>query len=129
MSLKTSRSHTLPAKPLSITNASRNPLGKRRSNRMNLHATVGLSGEDRQKSSFTVPVRASHLNKHGAAVQLTRELPLGSVVILKNKLGVQISARVVAQINAFHGTLTYGVEFVEQEETTNFWGISFPSGA
>ena len=128
MSLKTSKSHIHSAKPLSSINVSRNPLGKRRSNRMNLHTMVGLSGEDRQKSSFTMPVRATHLNKHGAAVQLKRELPLGSVVILKNKQGAQISARVVAQINAFEGTLTYGVEFVEQEQGTNFWGITFPTG-
>ena len=70
---------------------------------MALHASVGLSGEDRQKCSFTMPARATKLNKHGAAVQLGRELLVGSVVSVNNKQGTQISARVVAQLAAAEG--------------------------
>ena len=33
---------------------------------MALHASVGLAGEDRQKCSFTMPAKATKLNKHGA---------------------------------------------------------------
>jgi hypothetical protein len=53
---------------------------KRRSSRMALKACVQLSGEDRKKSFFTVSATATHLNKHGAAVQLNRDLVVGSVV-------------------------------------------------
>ena len=96
---------------------------------MALNASVGLSGEDRLKCAFTMPVRAINLNKHGAAVQLTRDLIVGSVVQLKNKSGSQVAARIVALVKASQGLSTYAVEFVEQDGATNFWGISFPSGA
>jgi hypothetical protein len=89
---------------------------------------VGLAGEDRNKSSFTMHAMATNLNKHGAAVQLHRELQVGSIVSVKNKRGVQISARVVSQMVARHGVPTYAIEFVEQDDKAkDFWGISFPS--
>jgi hypothetical protein len=114
----------LPANPT----ASRTPVAKRRSNRMALLASVGLSGEDRQKCSFTIPAaKATKLNKHGAAVQLTRELLVGSVVSVNNRQGATLSARVVAQLAASEGVLTYAIEFVDHDERTEtFWGIMFP---
>jgi hypothetical protein len=97
---------------------------------MGLHAAIGLSGEDRLKCSFTMPARATHLNKHGAAVQLTRDLAVGSVVRLQNKNRSEVSARIVALLKASEGVSNYAVEFVEQDGgATNFWGISFPSNA
>ena len=74
-----------------------------------------------------MPAKATSLNKHGAAVQLSRDLVIGSVVQVRNKQGVQVSARVVAQLTAIQGVSTYGIEFLEQGDgATNFWGISFP---
>jgi hypothetical protein len=109
------------------TSAARNQISKRRSSRMFLTASVGLSGEDRQKSSFTMTARATNLNRHGAAVQLRRELMVGSVLSVRNHRGTQVSARVVAQLTAMQGVCTYGIEFVDQDDNaTNFWGISFP---
>jgi hypothetical protein len=97
---------------------------------MSLHAPIELSGEDRQKCSFAMPAKATNLNRHGAAVQLDRQLLVGSAIKVKNQRGTQVSARVVNQIAALRGVLTYGIEFVEQDESaTNFWGISFPSNA
>ena len=97
---------------------------------MALNASIGLYGEDRLKCSFTMPARATGLNKHGAAVQLTRDLAVGSVVQLRNKSGGQVSARIVAQLKASQGVSTYAIEFVEQDGgVANFWGISFPSNA
>jgi len=94
---------------------------------MALHSSVGLSGEDRQKSSFTMPARATNLNRHGAAVQLHRELVVGSVVVVRNKLGTQVSARIVSQLAAREGVPTYAIEFVEQDDAaSSFWGIAFP---
>lgn len=94
---------------------------------MLLHAPIALSGEDRQKAAFTTPAKAIGLNRHGAAIQLNRDLVVGSVVVIRNKQGVEVSARVVAQLTAMQGVSTYGVEFVEQNDIAiNFWGISFP---
>jgi hypothetical protein len=95
---------------------------------MALNAPVGLSGEDRQKCSFTMPAKATNLNKHGAAIQLNRELMVGSTVVVRNKGGAQVSARVVAQLAALQGVNTYAIEFAEQEDRVKtFWGITFPS--
>jgi hypothetical protein len=95
---------------------------------MYLGASVALSGEDRLKCSFTMPAKATNLNRHGAAVQLSRDLVIGSVVLVRNKLGIQVSARIVAQLRATQRSSTYGIEFVEQDDrANNFWGISFPS--
>lgn len=95
---------------------------------MALNAPVGLSGEDREKCSFALSVKATNLNRHGAAVQVKRELSVGSTVELRNNRGAKISARVVTQVSAVEGVNTYGVEFVEAEgPARNFWGINFPT--
>jgi hypothetical protein len=96
---------------------------------MSLNASVGVSGEDRYKATFKVTdAKATNLNKHGAAVQLHRELPVGSTLVLQNKRGIQVPARVVSQISAVEGLRTYGIEFLEKDDRAmQFWGISFPS--
>ena len=108
----------------------RTDTAKRRSSRMALNAPIGLSGEDRQKCSFTMPAKATNLNRHGAAIQLNRELLVGSTVVVRNKSGTQVSARVVAQVAARQGVPTYAIEFAEQgddDRVKSFWGITFPS--
>ena len=97
---------------------------------MALNAAVGVTGEDRQKVTFTITAKATNLNRHGAAVQISRELTVGSVVTVKNQRGAQVSARIVAQLLAIQGVSTYAIEFVDPDNAAqNFWGISFPSNA
>ena len=108
----------------------RSPALKRRSARIPLNSSVSVSGEDRSKASFTIGAKATNLNKHGGAIQVARELLVGTTVLVRNKRGKQISARVVSQINAEQGPLRYGIEFVEEDtRAANFWGITFPSNA
>lgn len=103
-------------------------LGKRRSTRIALHSPVGLSGQDRLKCPFTMPARATNLNKHGAALHLHRDLVVGSTVVVRNKSGAQVSARIVSQLAARDGVPAYAIEFVDPDDKArNFWGISFPS--
>jgi hypothetical protein len=105
-------------------------VAKRRSSRIALNARIGLSGQDRGKRTFTMPARATNLNRHGAAIQLNRELLVGSAVVVQNGRGTQASARVIAQVSATQGGIyTYGVEFLEDGGVNDFWGISFPSQA
>lgn len=107
---------------------SRSQIARRRSSRMFLNTSVGLSGEDRLKCPFTMPAKATHLNKHGASVHLSRDLVVGSVIRLRHKRGNQISARIVVQLSATQAISTYGIEFIDQDERANtFWGITFPS--
>ncbi len=129
MNLKPVHPHSKSHRPGLVPNpaATRSQISKRRSHRMALHATVGLSGEDRQKTAFTMPAKATKLNKHGAAVQLRRELLVGSFVTVSNKQGAALSARVVSQLSALEGVSTYAIEFAEQgERAETFWGIIFP---
>lgn len=122
---KVRRTHLVPTGTVT-----RNLVAKRRSSRMSLTASVRLSGEDRLKCSFTTPAKATNLNKHGAAVQLSRDLCVGSVLLLRNQFGIEVSARVIAQLTASQGLSSYGIEFVEHDDRTrNFWGISFPPNA
>ncbi len=76
-----------------------------------------------------MPARATNLNRYGAAIQLNRELSVGSTVIVRNNRGTQVSARVVAQVSAVEGAgRSYGIEFLEQDDRLkNFWGITFPT--
>lgn len=104
-----------------------NPASKRRSTRMALSATVGLSGEDVQNGPFTINAKAVSLNRHGAAVQINRDLPVGSKIVVRNQRGAQISARVVNQIRAIGNVRTFGIEFLDQDDSQQFWGIAFPS--
>jgi len=77
-----------------------------------------------------MPAKATNLNSHGAAVHLSRDLVVDSVVLVRNKRGTEVSARVVAVLTATRGVSTYGIEFVVQDDKVrNFWGISFPSNA
>jgi len=111
-------------------NIQRSQIAKRRSSRMALNASVGLSGEDRQECPFTMPAKATNLNRHGAAVQLNRDLVVGSIVVVRNKSGTQVSARVVAQVAAVQGVPTYAIEFADpgdDDKVKTFWGITFPS--
>ncbi len=112
-----------------LTETNRNQLTKRRSVRMGLNALVGLSGHDRQRFQFTMPARTTNLNRYGAVVQSPRELEVGSAVLVRNKYGAEVSARVVAQVSAYEGGVrSYGIEFIEQDEKArDFWGITFPT--
>lgn len=105
---------------------------KRRSTRIALSAPVRLSGQDQQKSDFkNTAGKATNLNRHGAAIQLDRELSIGSTVVVRNLRGTQLNARVVAQVGAVEKFRTYGIEFVESDASLleNFWGIAFPPKA
>ena len=95
---------------------------------MLLNARIALSGQDRKKCAFTMLARATNLNKHGAAIQLDRELLVGSTIVVRNGRGTEASARVVLQVSAVQGVYTYGVEFL-QDDVQDFWGITFPSPA
>ena len=55
-----------------------------------------------------MPARATGLNRHGAAVQLNRELQVGSTVVIQNSRRSQASARIVAQVSAEIGELLNG---------------------
>lgn len=110
-----------------IPATTRTQIAKRRSSRMALSVPVGLSGEDNQKSPFNMPAKATNLNRYGAAIDVPRQLSVGSTLTIRNKSGTQLSARVVAQLAVSQGGSVYGIEFIEPGDISNgFWGINFP---
>ena len=97
---------------------------------MALNAPVGLTGEDQTKTHFSLTANATGLNRHGAAIQVSRELPVGIMLEVRNKSGMKLSARVVTQVSAAQGKHIYGIEFVEDSDRSrSFWGINFPANA
>jgi len=71
--------------------------------------------------------KATKLNKHGAAVQLVRELLVGSVVSVNNRQGTKLSAPAVRAVSGSEGVSRYAIEFCRAGRTAEtFWGISFP---
>ena len=104
---------------------------KRRSARLPLNALVRLAGQDHQRCAFTLlPALATGLNRYGAAIQVDRELLVGSILSVRHgRGGTETRARVVAQVKAGQGIFTYGVEFLDGDGTKDFWGIAFPSVA
>jgi hypothetical protein len=101
---------------------------KRRSSRIALNTSIGLSDQDSQKCPFSMPAKATNLNRCGAAIHIPRQLLVGSTVIVRNARGTQVSARVVAQLAASQGLSSYGIEFLQQDDIANsFWGITFPA--
>ena len=102
---------------------------KRRSARLPLNALVRLAGQDHQRGAFALlPARATGLNRHGAAIQVGRELLVGSILTVRHgRGGTETPARVVTQVRSGQDIFTYGVEFLESDATKDFWGIAFPS--
>jgi len=55
---------------------------------------------------------------------------VGTTILVQNKRGARLSARIVAQVSAMQGKHTYGIEFVEDnDKSRTFWGITFPANA
>jgi hypothetical protein len=117
-----------PERSLMSITTNRPQIAKRRNSRIALNTSIGLSGQDSQKCPFTMPAKATNLNRYGGAIHLPRQLLVGSTVMVRNARGTQVSARVVAQLAASQGISIYGIEFVERDDAANsFWGISFPA--
>jgi hypothetical protein len=117
-----------PQIPVSTVLATpRTQIAKRRSIRIALNTPIGLSGHDGQKCPFTMPAKATNLNRHGATIHVARDLSVGSTIMVRNPRGTQVSARVVSRLAASQGVSVYAIEFIEQDEAANnFWGITFP---
>jgi hypothetical protein len=97
---------------------------KRRTTRVALQQTVGISGEDRNGQKFTVGGKATGLNRHGGAIAVPRQVNVGATLTLRNVQKLEATVKVISQIKAVSGLHSYGVQFVEEAE--GFWGITFP---
>jgi hypothetical protein len=70
--------------------------GQRRSPRIALRMPINVAGQDLQKRAFSEAATATNLNLHGAAIRLDRQLAIGSVITVTNRIGIEAPARIVA---------------------------------
>jgi len=110
-----------------VSDASKLPASpsRRRTRRVALSAPVKVSGKDVEKSSFTLTTTATNLNRNGAMLQLNRDLPVDSIVVITNGRGARTSARVVAQTST-GDIYAYGMEFLEADNVKDFWASFSP---
>jgi len=98
--------------------------GQRRSPRIALLMHINVAGQDLQNCAFSEAATATNLNLHGAAIHLNRQLIIGSVITVTNRIGLEAPARIVAQVGVAEGAFIYGIEFVKGRQP-NFLGVSF----
>ena len=98
--------------------------GQRRSPRIDLLIPINVAGQDFEKRAFSDAATATALNLHGAAIHLNRQLTVGSVITVKNRIGIEAPARIIAQVGLAEGAFIYGIEFVQGRQP-NFLGVSF----
>lgn len=98
--------------------------GQRRSPRIDILMPISVAGQDLQKRAFSEAATATALNLHGAAIHLNRQLTTGSIITVRNRIGIEAAARIVAQVGVADGAFIYGIEFVQGRQP-NFLGVSF----
>jgi hypothetical protein len=109
--------------------ASVNPLisrypTKRRTSRIALLQSVGITGKDRHGEEFTVGGKATNLNLHGGSILLSRQVSVGTILKVRNNQKKETVVKVISQTKPMSGMHSYGVQFVE--DAAGFWGIHFP---
>jgi PilZ domain-containing protein len=112
--------------PTSVLGNSPRVNPRRRTKRMTLTVPVEVSGKDVENSSFSVATTATNLDRNGATLHLNRDLPVNSLLVVKNSRGTRTSARVIAQTRLAETKFAYGAEFLEDNNAQDFWGINFP---
>lgn len=98
--------------------------GQRRSARITLQIPINVAGQDLEKRAFSEAATATALNLHGAAIHLNRQLTIGSVITVRNRIGIEAQARIVGQVGVVGGPFIYGIEFVQGRQP-NFLGVCF----
>ena len=98
--------------------------GQRRSPRIDVLMPISVAGQDLEKRAFSEAAMATALNLHGAAIHLNRQLSTGSIITVRNHVGIEAAARIVAQVGVAQGAFIYGIEFVQGRQP-NFLGVSF----
>jgi hypothetical protein len=98
--------------------------GQRRSPRIAVLIPINVAGRDVRECAFSEAAMATNLNLHGAAIRLNRQLTIGSVIIVANRIGIEAPARIIAQVGVAEGAFIYGIEFVQGRQP-NFLGVCF----
>jgi len=104
---------------------SRNPLARRRSQRVLMQVAVRVRGTDSQGKEFEEETDTLAINAHGALILVNARLTSGSKVVMQHK-GTQDEQEChVAFLGPVRaGKAEIGLEFSEPRPT--FWRVAFP---
>jgi hypothetical protein len=104
---------------------SRNPLARRRSQRVLMQVAVRVRGTDSQGQQFEEETETLAINAHGALILVNARLTSGSKVVMQHK-GTQDEQEChVAFLGPVRaGKAEIGLEFSEPRPT--FWRVAFP---
>jgi PilZ domain len=99
--------------------------GKRRSDRVDLIASVTIRGVSASGEPLSERVRSLDVSAHGALLSLKSNVDLGQVLNLRhNATKAELFCRVARFDSTLEGKTVVGVEFIEPQP--NFWQVVFP---
>jgi hypothetical protein len=99
--------------------------GKRRSDRIDLIASVTVRGFSARGEQASERVRSLDVSAHGALLTLKSRVALGQVLSLRhNATKAELFCRVTRFDSTLDGRTVVGVEFIEPQP--NFWQVVFP---
>ena len=94
---------------------------------MALKARITMSGDDCTSGAFTLPAKATKLNRHGAAIQLNRELfDWFEHATCYKTLATFNSRPVVTRLAHNVGSYVWSRASRSRGCRKKFWGITFP---
>lgn len=98
----------------------------RRSTRLPIAIPITISGVDAEGRAYAENVRTVVINKHGGKIATTRQISLGSAVLIENHAMHSVAKSTVVWLgeNTPSGEIhQVGLQLVEAR---NIWGIAFP---
>src|ERR1700686_5154703 len=108
-----------------MSQATRNPAVRRRSQRVLMQVGVRVRGEDSQGNSFEEETETLAINAHGALILVNARVTSGSKVMMQHKRTQEEQECHVVFLGPVRaGKAEIGLEFSEARPT--FWRVAFP---
>ena len=105
--------------------SSRNPVARRRSQRVLMQVAVRVRGTDSQDKDFVEETETLAINAHGGLILVSARLTSGSKVFMQhNRTQEEQECHVVFLGPVRAGKAEIGLEFSEPRPT--FWRVAFP---
>ena len=105
--------------------SSRNPVARRRSQRVLMQVAVRVRGTDSQGKEFVEETETLAINAHGGLILVSARLTSGSKVFMQhNRTREEQECHVVFLGPVRAGKAEIGLEFSEPRPT--FWRVAFP---
>lgn len=108
-----------------VPTGSRNPVARRRSQRVLMQVAVRVRGQDSQGKEFTEETETLAINAHGALILVSARVTSGSKLHLQHNRTQEEQECHVAFLGPVRaGKAEVGLEFSDPRPT--FWRVAFP---